>query len=112
MATRNQDTVSYFFTIVGWSMTVLGLTASGYITPAFGARAMVAMVILVAVASKLRISVTKFILGIALPSAAVAFFVIRETQGNGREMASIGGAIVALLLALLGLFVMIRGMFR
>lgn len=107
-----RETISYFFTIIGWSMTILGLTASGYITPAFGTRAMIAMVILIALASKLRMSVAKFILGIALPSAAVAFFVVRESQGDSQAMASMGGVIVALLVALLGLFVIVRGVFR
>ena len=99
----------HFFTIVGWTATVLGLVSTGMLSGSQGAAALIAMVLLVALASRLGMSVTRIVFGVGLPLTAMALLVIREGKGDAQAMTSIAGAILALVIALLGVFIMVRG---
>jgi len=99
----------HFFTIVGFTATVLGLVSAGMLSGAQGGAALIAMVLVVSLASRLGTSVTRVVLGVGLPLMAMALLVIREGKGNTQAMTALAGAILALLIALFGIFIIIRG---
>ena len=59
--------VRSFFTIVGWTATVLGLLAGGYVSGAAAAYALIGVVVVVAIADALNLSIAKVVVGVALP---------------------------------------------
>jgi len=101
-----------FFSIVGWTATVLGLAANGFLSPTHAAFALVGLVAVVAVARALRISLAKFVWGVGLPSVSIVTFVIRNGMGNPEETRALGVAVLALIVALLGLYLIARAFFR
>src|SRR5687768_12333686 len=108
MARARRPKVLYFFTIISWTATILGLVARGYLSAEYAGYALVAMVVVVAIASALSLSVAQVLLGIGLPCVSVVLLVIREGGDDPHVRASLATAVGALILALFGLYVLIR----
>ncbi|MBK6489588.1 MAG: hypothetical protein IPF98_22635 [Gemmatimonadetes bacterium] len=82
---QRKEGVLGFFTVIGWTATILGLVNARLISYQAGAYALLGMVIIVALSAILRSSLVRATLRVALPLAALAFLVIREGGATCRR---------------------------
>lgn len=109
---ENSGGVPIIFPLMGWGATILGLVSAGYLSLRQAEFALIALVVLVSLASALRISLARTVLGVGLPCVAVALFVIRESGGDSSRVGSLAGWFGALVVAMLAIVFMVRGFFR
>jgi len=107
MAREPRSRIVSFFTIVGWTVTILGLLSKGYLSVTHAGYALVGLVVLAAIAHNLGTTILRVAFGILLPSVGLVLLVIREGEGNAEQMRAIATAIIALIVALYGIFFMI-----
>jgi|GEM_PF-3641932 len=103
-----------FFVIVSLAALVLGPVFRGELPPEFGAVALGLLVILRALGRARggwlnRAVRTTFAIGI--PLTALLLFITTQGQGELEKMVPIVVGVGTILLALLGLYIMIRGLF-
>jgi len=111
MGSRRESSVLPFFAIVGWTATLLGLFTKGYVSGQTTSIALLGLVVLAAIASKLRMSMARAALTVGLPCVGIATLVIRESAGDPQVMAVLAGSLAALFMALFGLYIIVRSWF-
>lgn len=99
-------------TILAIMVLLIRLGLSGAVSVETVAIAMIALVALVAIARGIGSGFIKLAFRIALPIAAIAFLVVSESGGDARAIAEAATALGALFIALLGFYIMFRGVFR
>lgn len=103
-----------FLVIIAVTIFILGLIAQGLVPLQLGAFAIIALLVLRAVGRGLSGGVGRAVrktFTIALPIVAVLMFAIAYSGGEMKPMIAILSALGALFITLLGIYIMIRGLF-
>lgn len=103
-----------FLGIISVTVFILGLTVQGFIPPQLATFAMLGLLILRALGRGLGGGVGRTVrrtFGIALPIMVVLMFAIAYGGGEMGPMMAILSSLATLLMALLGIYIMIRGLF-
>lgn len=88
---------------------MLAAALRGAISPTAAALLTFGMVGLVAISRALKMGVAKIIIRVGMPLAGLLIFLVLNTDGSILQMKRLLGPILMLLIALVGLYIMVRG---
>jgi hypothetical protein len=101
----------FFDSLLILTILVFMLSAAlrGAISPSAAAVLTFGMVGLVAISRALKMGVAKLLIRVGMPLIGLLVFLILNTDGSTIQMKRLLGPILLLLIALIGLYIMIRG---
>jgi hypothetical protein len=108
-------TVGWFFDglmILSILLWLMRLGVQGYLSPETAAPVLVALVVFIAIARVLSTGPIRLALRVGVPVASLWTFVVTHTDGSQAQMMALLTPLLALLIAMLGVYVMVVGVFR